>query len=228
MPKALNLTGEKFGKLTVVKRTQNSQNGHSNWLCQCDCGNYKVVNSGQLRKRNGTRSCGCLRKKIGDRTRTHGMTKTRLYSVWDKIKRRCLLENEPEFFQYGGRGIKVCNDWLGEEGFINFYNWAIANGYNEDASRGECTIDRIDVNGNYEPSNCRWVDMKKQSRNKRNTFYVFVDGKKVSLSEICEQKGIDFRKMAKRIRLGKNFEEAIIDIDKDLRLKNGKKENLLS
>lgn len=227
MPKALDLTGERYGNLTVIKRVANSTNGHSNWLCRCDCGNYTVVHSGHLREKNGTKTCGCLLKKAGERTYKHGKRNTRLYCIWAGIKERVLNTQNENYPLYGGRGITICQEWLGD--FQAFYDWSMANGYDENAKRVECTLDRIDVNGNYEPSNCRWVDMKKQSRNRRNTIYVDCFGKKIPLSEACENHGLNYSKMKARIRRGKTFEESIVDAEKDLRGKyERKKKNNMS
>lgn len=226
MSKALDLTGERYGNLTVIKRVENSKNGHSNWLCKCDCGNYTTVHSGHLREKRGTKTCGCSWKKVGERTYKHGMKKTRLYRVWNGIKKRCFNENEPSYPQYGGRGITVCDEWKND--FQAFYDWAITNGYDKNSKRGECTIDRIDVNGNYEPSNCRWVDMKIQSRNRRNTIYIEQNGEKISLIELCEKQDLNYSRVQSRMARGKNFEKAKINSNKDLRYKNaGKEKNLL-
>ena len=217
MPKALDLTGERYGNLTVIKRVENSKNGHSNWLCRCDCGNYTTVNSGHLREKHGTKTCGCSWKKAGERTFKHGMKNTRLYYIWSSMKKRCFNENEPSYLQYGARGISICNEW--KENFKAFHDWALENGYDENAERGECTIDRIDVNGNYEPSNCRWVGMKEQSRNRRNTIYLNQDGEKIPLSEICEKQGLNYSKIRGRMARGKTFEEAKVNYNIDMRYK---------
>ena len=195
MAKALDLTGERYGNLTVIKRVENSKNGHSNWLCRC----------------------GCSWKKAGERTFKHGMKNTRLYYIWSSMKKRCFNENEPSYLQYGGRGISVCNEW--KENFKAFHDWALENGYDENAERGECTIDRIDVNGDYEPSNCRWVSMKEQSRNRRNTIYLNKDGEKIPLSEICEKQGLNYSRIRGRMARGKTFEEAKVNSNIDLRYK---------
>lgn len=228
MPKALNLVGERYGMLTVIKRVGNSSNGHSNWLCQCDCGNFTTVHSGHLREKRGTKSCGCLWKKAGERTYKHGGTGMRLYAIWDSMNQRCRNQNHPSFSRYGGRGISICDEWLD---FENFRQWAYANGYDENAKRGECTIDRIDNDGNYEPSNCRWTTAKEQARNTSKCgLFIKYEGKNVMLSKVCEELGINYGRVRARMRRGKTFEEAIINLDKDLRGKyeRKRKDDILS
>ena len=137
------------------------------WKCKCDCGNEKIVRGSDLTTRK-TSSCGCYRKEKTSVTHTiHGGKNSRLYAVWCDIKQRCNNSNNPIYKYYGERGIKLCEEWTND--FNVFREWAIKNGYDENAKRGKCTIDRIDVNGNYEPSNCRWVSMAEQNLNKRNT-----------------------------------------------------------
>ena len=134
------------------------------WLCKCDCGNYVTVRAYSLK--NNTRSCGCLQKELTSMSKkTHGLSKNILYSVMYSIKNRCYNKNEPSYKYYGKRGIIICNEW--KNNFISFYNWAINNGYKKGL-----TIDRIDVNGNYEPNNCRWITIQEQQKNKRNTVYI--------------------------------------------------------
>lgn len=163
--KLIDLTGKRFGRLVVVQRTENSKRGESNWFCKCDCGGTKIVKGNHLRE-GSTKSCGCLEKENRlEVNKKHGGRYERLYSVWLGIRKRCFNVNEPAYHNYGGRGITVCHEWNDYE---TFREWALKSGYDENAPRGKCTLDRIDVNGNYEPSNCRWVDMKVQRQNQRH------------------------------------------------------------
>lgn len=158
----VDLVGEKFGMLTVIERAENRKN-HVFYKCICDCGNYKIADAARL-KSGETWNCGCKNKN----SYIHGYRNTRLYRTWIGMKTRCFNPNTPFYKHYGGRGITVCEEWTdSENGFQNFAKWAIANGWDENKSRIEQSIDRIDVNGNYEPSNCRFADMKTQRKNQR-------------------------------------------------------------
>lgn len=179
-----DLTGQKFGRLTVIKRADNNKNGSTRWLCKCDCGNEKIVEGGHLRS-NKIKSCGCLLTDILiKRNYTHGMTNTRLFHIWQGIKIRCYNKNFEHYKYYGGRGITMYAEW--ENDFMSFYDWAMENGYKENL-----TIDRIDVNGNYCPKNCRWVTQKEQNRNTRKNRLITFNGETHCIGEWAEITGIN-------------------------------------
>ena len=155
-----------FGRLKVIRENGRTKDRHILWECQCKCGNKVNVSSSEL-VTGHTKSCGCLQKDIISSMRyKHGDRDSRLYSVWKTMKKRCENKNCKSYKWYGAKGVSVCEEW---QDYTKFKKWAIENGYNENAPKGECTIDRIDPFGNYEPSNCRWVSMAEQAKNKRNT-----------------------------------------------------------
>lgn len=145
--------------MTVIKRVENATNYQKRYLCKCDCGKEKIVYYCNLIK-NHTTSCGCKRSKnLKDIATTHGLSNTRLFRIWCEMKHRCYLKSDTNYFKYGARGIKVCEEWKND--FVNFYNWSINNGYKEDL-----TIDRIDNEEGYFPENCRWATYAQQNKNR--------------------------------------------------------------
>lgn len=186
--------GNKYGMLTVVSVYEGCKEGvHDKFLCKCECGNEAVVQAGHLLSSH-TKSCGCIQKKVAsERLKTHGKAHTKIYEIWSALKSRCNNPNNKRYNKYGGRGIKVCDEW--NKSFEAFYNWSINNGYSDTLS-----IDRIDVNGNYEPSNCRWTTNKEQCRNRTNNFNITYKEQTKTLSEWAEVLGISYKILYQRIK----------------------------
>lgn len=158
MSKLIDLTGERFGRLTVIKQTENDKPYGTKWLCKCDCGNEVIVFSNNLRRGN-TRSCGCL--KLENQT-THDLWGTPIYRAWDNMRNRCYNKHYPGFKNWGGRGIIVCDEW--KENFQLFYEYVSKLEHYGEPGR---SLDRIDNDGNYEPGNVRWATRKEQTMNRR-------------------------------------------------------------
>ena len=204
-----DLTGQRFGKLIALNRIDETKRECVQYRC-CDCGKEIIALATNLR--NGRiKSCGCSRlehlKKLGTERIKHGKKYTRLYNIWIDMKSRCHNANNNRFSYYGGRGITVCDEWCNN--FQAFYDWAMANGYNPEAKRGECTIDRIDVNGNYEPSNCRWVDSYVQANNTTKNRVFTINGTSHTVAEWARICGINYHLLRNRLRHGWDIEEAI-------------------
>lgn len=212
MGKFRDLTGMKFGRLTVISRAEDyvSPNGRHRvqWVCRCDCGVEKIV-LGEALTSGRTISCGCAHREIASRSnQTHGKTDTRLYGVWCAMKRRCHNSNAPEYARYGGRGISICEEW--DKSFETFETWALSTGYDPDAKRGECTLDRIDNNGNYCPANCRWVSQRDQMNNVSYNRLIPHNGETHTLAEWAREYNIPYARLSQRInRYGYSFEESL-------------------
>lgn len=193
-----DLTNMNFGRLRVIGLSHFSHGG-AMWICQCSCGNKKVVRGSHLTA-GDIKSCGCLRKEVLNKT-THGSSYSRLYNIWASIKKRCENKNNKDFYRYGGRGIKLFSNW---HQFESFRDWALTNGYNDNL-----TIDRIDTNKNYEPSNCRWVTAKDQAQNRRSNKFITFNGKTLCLSEWGRQLGINPNVIGQRLKRGWTIEKTL-------------------
>lgn len=172
-----DLTGQKFGRLTVEEYLGYIKSKKPYWKCKCDCGNYTIVDTYHLI--NGdTTSCGCLRKGKDFSKYKHGLYKHKLYHIYHSMKQRCCNPQCSQYEGYGKRGVTICDEWLGDNGFINFYTWSIENGYEDGLS-----IDRIDNDGIYSPDNCRWADNTVQLNNTRHNRWVTYNGESHTYAE---------------------------------------------
>ena len=197
--KMKNRVGEKYGRLTVIKFDREENNEYY-WICKCDCGNEIIKKSTSFGKR-GAKSCGCLFKETRA-SRVHGLVGTRIYKTWQNMKSRCNNPNASKYYLYGGKGIKVCKEW--EHDVKAFYDWAIVNGYRDDL-----TIDRIDPNKDYEPSNCRWATYKEQNSHlSGNAGKVFTEvlieynGERMNLTEWANKLGMNPKTLHARYERG--------------------------
>lgn len=207
--KRIDLTGKRFGKLTVI--SFNSMRGtRSYWNCVCDCGNEKIASSDHLKKGDIV-SCGCVQKStLPPVNKKHGMSNTRLYTIWSLMKYRCYNPSRKEYPRYGGRGIKVCDEWMEFEPFMR---WAVDNGYSEDL-----TLDRINNDGDYTPSNCRWVSRKVQSLNKSTNRYITYNGQTKTITQWATDNNMPYYVLRKRIDiLNWDFKRAISEPPKKMK-----------
>lgn len=176
--KKVDLTGERFGKLLVLSKGEN-KGKNTTWKCACDCGTIRDYLTYNLIS-GKSKSCGCQRiETLSKIFTTHGGAGTRLYSIFKGITQRCRNKNNPAYVYYGNKGVDICKEW--ENNFSTFKEWAEKNGYTDEKS-----IDRIDPNGNYEPSNCRWVSMQKQQNNKLNSAFITINEEKLTIAEWAE------------------------------------------
>lgn len=179
--KTEDLTDQKFGRLTAIGGYDRST-GITYWDFQCECGTVKSIPARSV-KSGRISSCGCLKSDaMRERKTSHGMSNYPVYAVWSAMIARCTNPNSVSYMDYGGRGIKVCDRWLD---FQNFFT-----------DMGECpkgmSIDRKDVNGDYEPGNCRWATRHEQNMNRRNTMYVEYGGERVALFDLAKSNGVDY------------------------------------
>jgi len=204
-PRRINMKGQKFNRLTVVKFSH-VQNGNAHWVCSCECGNKTTVSRSSL-KRETIKSCGCLRKEIGRKKflknpNNHGLRCHPLYDVWDAMKQRCTNPNSLSFRYYGARGISVCDEWINDP--VAFIDWAKRNGY-----KMGLEIDRRNNDGNYCPENCRFVTRKENMNNKRGNKIIFFNGMELTLSQWADKIGITYNSLTGRLNRGWTIQKAL-------------------
>ena len=203
-----DLTGKTFERLEVIKRDTEKNSRYAYWICACSCGAIKSIRGTSLTD-GSTLSCGCYGREVGlskgsEALIKHGQTGTRLYRIWNAMKRRTTKPNDISYPLYGGRGIRVCAEWYND--FSVFKEWADKNGYIDNLS-----IDRINPDGNYEPSNCRWSTVTKQANNRRKNHFLTHDGKTMTIAEWSVVTGIDPRLISLRLRRGWTIKRALTE-----------------
>lgn len=199
-----NLSGQKFGHLTVLKRAENyiSPCGHSRvmWVCLCDCGRTTEIAATNLTLGLSTKCNLCKDGQPNSRLKHHGETKQRIWRIWRDMRSRCENPKASQYKNYGGRGITVCDEW---EDYVTFRNWALNNGYSDNLS-----IDRIDNNKGYCPKNCRWATRKEQQRNRSCNVVVKYKGQEKILKDWAYELNIPYSRIQARLALGWNVEDA--------------------
>ena len=211
--------GKKFGYWTVIAPAKGTSRKKA-FLCRCKCGNEKIVNADTLKLGN-SKSCGCYHvEEMKRRQTTHGQTGTRIFCIYHNIKSRCYDKNNKRYPDYGGRGIQMCEEWLNNSS--SFFEWSFSNGYSD-----SLTIDRIDNNGNYEPSNCRWITNAEQLNNRRNNIKFIFFGVTKTLKEWCDCIGESYDKLYGRYYRGyETFRKGDIEKIKKFLENGGEKHGL--
>jgi hypothetical protein len=207
MPQAKQVVGQIFGSLTILSETD-KRGGERMVEAVCECGLVKIYYLSAL-KRGHTRSCGCKKSQLLTNSKIkHGLAYTRIYTVWQDMKARCYNENNAGYKNYGGRGITVCDEW--KDDFECFSRWAFKNGYRDDLF-----IDRENNDGNYTPTNCRFVTRKTSARNTRRNILITYQGKSQSLPDWCDELNIPYKLMRQRIKTpGWNIDRMFTDVHK--------------
>lgn len=207
MPPFIDLTGQKFNRLTVIKRIKPDY--PTSWECCCSCGNTVIVTTNSLRSKK-TQSCGCLRRELGAKMlTTHGMYGSPEHRAWRHMKERCCNPNTKDFKNYGGRGITVCNEW--RKSFMAFFNHV------GKKPSPKHSIDRINNDGNYEPSNVRWADRKTQNNNSRRNYLITIDGITKNIAQWAEARGISRLTICNRLHMGWSPEKSVLHPVRHLR-----------
>lgn len=196
-PKAIkDMTGQRFGNLVIEGMEERKPHEKVRWICRCDCGNKISLTRTMLLNRNEENlNCGCIEKF------SYNKEYPRLRRIWGNMKQRCLNPKNDSYAGYGGRGITICQEW--QEDFANFAKWAIENGYSDNL-----TIERKDVNGNYEPSNCCWITSFEQQSNTRKNVFVTYKGERKTLSEWCRILNLKYATISYRLKNGYSVEDA--------------------
>lgn len=203
-----DVSGKKYGRLTAIRKAgiKEYKSGKKRvvWECKCECGNT-IFTTAYLLEKGKTRSCGCYHKEIASKVhKKHGESNSPLYCVWKQLRYRCERQSHKQYKNYGGRGIKVCESW--SNSFASFRDWAMSNGY-----RRGLSIDRIDVDGNYEPSNCRWITMKDQQNNRRNNHRVTYKENTYTISELAVEICVPYNTLYNILYTnGMNVEDAVL------------------
>lgn len=189
-----SLIGKKFNMLTIVSYKKKGKNNKNYFVCKCDCGKIKEIRANHILNDNQY-SCGCIKTKYADRTIGNA-----IYDTWNRMMHRCYDTNHHKYARYGARGIKVCDEW--KNNYDNFYKWSLDNNFQLGLS-----IDRIDNNGDYEPSNCRWATRKQQMRNTSRNRYITYKGETHSLAEWCEILNVKYGTASTRLHRGKSLDQ---------------------
>ena len=198
--KRKDLTGKRFGRLLVIERV-GFINKRTYYKCKCDCGNVITVMAANL-SRGTSNSCGCYAKELtSKRSTTHNMSQTRLYNIWEGMKQRCYNPNVKAYKYYGEKNIKVCDEWLD---FKNFMQWSLNNGYSD-----SLTIDRIDIEKNYSPENCRWASKTIQANNTSTNIFITIDNMTDTIANWSKRTGINASTISWRIRHGWSVEDCL-------------------
>lgn len=202
-----DITGQRFSRLVAVRKTDIRKDRRVIWECLCDCGNTTYKSSHEL-LRGEAKSCGCIAKEMRGE---HGFSKSRLYGVWRNMRNRCNNKNTDSYKYYGAKGVSICDEW---NDFAKFKDWAYENGYDENAIHGSCTLDRIDVCGNYSPDNCRWVSMKEQANNRSSNVNIRYDGDSHTVAEWSDITGINASTIRARLNRGWEESDALAEVSK--------------
>lgn len=205
-----DLTGKRYGRLTVIREHHRNEHGTYYWECVCDCGKKTVVSCSNLNS-GQTKSCGCLGKECKPPiVIKHGNSRSKLYKIWHAMKQRCLNPHDANYNRYGGRGITVCDEWLTFEPFMK---WAIANGYVE----GELDLDREDNDKGYNPENCRFISHRDNLKNTHRKLHDVIRGEDITLSDAADKYGLKYQSIYTRYKRGKRGDELIEGLENSYR-----------